>query len=122
MSKARRPRPITRALGKFLLIDLLLDKRARPVFIYVASTILVGAIVYHYLEGWSWLDSLYFVVITTTTIGYGDLSPTTPLTKFITIFFALNGVAILVMLFDQIRRVRTSGFDDDQVAEEESDV
>lgn len=81
-------------------------------FIYVASTIVVGAIIYHVIEGWNWLDSFYFVVVTTTTIGYGDLSPTTNLGKLVTIFFGLNGVAILVMLFDQIRRLRVSGIDD----------
>jgi len=32
--------------------------------------------------------------------------PTTQLSKQVTIFFALNGVAILVMLFDAIRQVR----------------
>ena len=41
-----------------------------------------------------------------TTIGYGDFSPTTPLTKLITIFYGLNGVILLLMLFDAVRRVR----------------
>ncbi|MFN2234796.1 MAG: potassium channel family protein, partial [Anaerolineales bacterium] len=53
-----------------------------------------------------WLDSFYFVVITLTTIGYGDFSPTTPATKLITIFYGLNGVILLLMLFDVIRQVR----------------
>jgi hypothetical protein len=85
---------------------LLLDRRARPIFIYVVILVFVTAAVFHWLEGWGWLDSIYFVVITFTTIGYGDFAPTTPLTKLITIFVALNGVAILLMLFDEIRRVR----------------
>jgi uncharacterized membrane protein (UPF0182 family) len=85
---------------------LLLDRRARPIFIYVAFLIVITAAVFHWLEGWNWLDSIYFVVITFTTIGYGDFHPTTPLTKLITIFVALNGVAVLLMLFDEIRRVR----------------
>ena len=89
-----------------LFLDLLLDRRARPIFIYVALFIFVTAAVFHWLEGWSWLDSIYFVVITFTTIGYGDFAPTTPLTKLITIFVGLNGVAVLLMLFDEIRRVR----------------
>ena len=88
------------------MLDVMRDPSTRPVFIYAASLILVGGIVYHWLEGWDWVDSFYFVVITLTTIGYGDLSPTTQLSKLVTIFFALNGVAILVMLFDAIRQVR----------------
>ena len=100
-------RPSRRArIFRTLFLDLLMDRRARPIFIYVAFFIVITAAVFHWLEGWGWLDSIYFVVITFTTIGYGDFAPTTPLTKLITIFVALNGVAILLMLFDEIRRVR----------------
>lgn len=93
-------------LYRTLFIDLFLDKRTRGVFIYVAFVISLGAVLYHWLEGWSWLDSFYFVVITLTTIGYGDLSPTIPVTKLITIFYSLNGIIVLLMLFDSVRRVR----------------
>ena len=93
-------------IGRFLFLDLLLDSKARPIFIYAGVIIAMGTFAYHWLEGWNYLDSLYFVVITLTTIGYGDFAPTTPLSKFLTIFYALNGVAILLMLFDEIRRVR----------------
>jgi len=87
-------------------LDVLFDRRTRPYFIYVAIIIVIGALLYHWLEGWGWLDSFYFVVITLTTIGYGDFSPTTPLTKLITIFYGVNGVIVLLMLFDVIRRKR----------------
>jgi len=103
----RNRKPITRSIGQFFFLDLLLDKKARPVFIYVAVMIATGTIFYHWVEGWDYLDSLYFVVVTLTTIGYGDLAPSTPLSKWVTIFYGLNGVAILLMLFDEIRRVRS---------------
>jgi len=74
--------------------------------IYVAIILLIGAVLYHWLEGWSWIDSFYFVVITLTTIGYGDLTPTTSLTKLITIFYGINGVVVLLTFFDIIRRYR----------------
>jgi hypothetical protein len=99
--------PKKRALEKFFMLDVIFDPSTRQVFIYAASMIVVGAIVFHWLEGWNWVDSFYFVVITLTTIGYGDLSPTTQFSKLVTIFFAINGVAILVMLFDAIRQVRS---------------
>jgi hypothetical protein len=87
-------------------LDLLTDRRTRPFFIYVLIIIMLGVMIFHWLEGWTWIDSFYFVVITLTTIGYGDFSPTTPLTKLITIFYGVNGVILLLMLFDVIRRFR----------------
>jgi carbon starvation protein CstA len=93
-------------LSKTFFLDVLFDRRTRPILIYAAIMIGLGAAVYHWLEGWDWLDSLYFVVITLTTIGYGDFSPTTPVTKIITIFYGLNGIILLLMFFDVIRTLR----------------
>jgi hypothetical protein len=89
-----------------LFLDVLTNRRTRPIMVYAAVLVFVGAAVYHWLEGWSWLDSAYFVVITLTTIGYGDLTPTTPFTKLITIFYGLNGIILLLTLFDVVRKVR----------------
>jgi voltage-gated potassium channel len=99
----KRPRSL---VGHLLFLDLLIDRRSRPILIYAFIIMAIGAALYHWLEGWGWLDSFYFVVITLATIGYGDFAPTTPLTKVITIFYGLNGVIILLMLFDVVRRVR----------------
>lgn len=93
-------------LSRALFLDLLVDRRTRPIIIYAFIIVGLGAALYHWLEGWNWLDSFYFVVITLTTIGYGDLHPTIPATKIITIFYGLNGIILILMLFDVIRTVR----------------
>ena len=103
-----------------LFLDILFDPRTRPIYLYAAVMIIIGAAVFHWLEGWGWLDSIYFVVITLTTIGYGDFSPTTPFTKLITIFYGLNGVILLLMLFDIVRRLR--GWEITNNADETDDV
>jgi len=103
----RKDKTLSRfGLYRFLFLDLLLDRRTRPVFIYAAVVIGIGTALYHWLEGWSWLDSLYFVIITLTTIGYGDFHPTQPATKLLTIFYGINGIILLLMFFDIIRMAR----------------
>ena len=47
----------------FLFLDIFRDPEARPVLIYAGINLLLGATLYSWLEGWSLLDSLYFVVI-----------------------------------------------------------
>lgn len=94
-------------IRSLLLLDVLQDRESRTPFVWAATTLLVGTLVYHWLEGWSYLNALYFCVISLATIGYGDLVPTTPLAKVFTIVYVINGIVILLALFDRIRVVRT---------------
>jgi len=55
-----------------------------------------GTLFYHFVEGWRWLDSLYFSVVTLTTIGYGDLAPQTGFGKLFTIIYIFSGLGVLV--------------------------
>ena len=80
----------THPLRRLLLLDVLADKDSRLVFYWVVVFLVVGTLVFHWLEGWSLLDSFYFSVISLSTVGYGDLSPTTPATKLFTVFYSFN--------------------------------
>lgn len=71
------------------------DPDFRGLFILVVLIILAGTWFYHVQEGWSWLDALYFTVITLTTVGYGDFSPATPGGKIFTMIYILLGLGIL---------------------------
>lgn len=57
----------------------------------------IGTITYHNLEGWNGVDSFYFTGMTLTTIGYGDLHPTTEASKIFTVFFSLAGIGIVFL-------------------------
>lgn len=48
--------------------------------------LLFGTIFHHFSEGFRWIDALYFSVITLTTVGFGDFTPSTDLGKVFLFF------------------------------------
>lgn len=77
-------------------------KNGLIVFLPIIAYVIFGASMYQYLEKFSPLDSYYFVVITLSTIGYGDFSPHTNAGKLFTIFFIIFGLAIFSSLIAAI--------------------
>jgi len=51
----------------------------------------MGVLIYHVLLGWDIFDSLYFLVIALSTVGYGDFVPRTPEEQIFTSFFLIVG-------------------------------
>lgn len=72
------------------------------IFLVAGSYIILGAVFYHEIEKWNWLDSYYFVIVTLATVGYGDIAPKTDPGKIFTIFFIIFGVAIFSTLITNI--------------------
>lgn len=71
-----------------------MNAQLAAVFSTLLSLIAIGTVVYKYLEGWSWIDSFYFTVCTITTVGYGDLIPSTEVSRLFTALYALAGVSL----------------------------
>jgi len=80
----------------------------------------MATVVYRLAEEWSWVDSFYFSAVAVTTVGFGDLSPTTDATKLFTVFYIFMGISLLAgVLNEALRRhalrvgTRRSGRSDD---------
>lgn len=64
--------------------------------------IAAGTIVFHYLEDWTLAQSFYFSVATLTTVGYGDITPTTDETRVVAALFILVGVGVFIAALTSI--------------------
>lgn len=64
--------------------------------VYMLMYLIIGIGVYGQLEGWSAPDTVYFLIVTSTTVGYGDLCPETPAGRLFTCFYALVGIFALM--------------------------
>jgi len=84
------------------IISFIRDPEYRDLIFTTLFILLVGMFMYHYLEGWSLVDSLYFSVITLTTIGYGDFSPQTTEGKLFTIFYIILGVGVILSFINTV--------------------
>ena len=73
-------------------------KKIRPDIVALISSfltlIIIGTLIFQYLERWSWVESVYFTVVTLTTVGYGDLSPTTDISRIAAVIFILAGISV----------------------------
>jgi voltage-gated potassium channel Kch len=62
----------------------------------VVTLIVIATIFYRTAEGWSWLDAVYFSVVTIATVGYGDIIPQTAIGKIFTMGYIFSGIGIFV--------------------------
>jgi len=70
--------------------------RISAAIVLVVGLLATGTVAYHVLEGWSYVDALYFTTTTVTTIGYGDLHPSNDATKLFTVAFAFGGISVFL--------------------------
>ena len=78
------------------------DPETKALPFVAAALVLTGTIFYWRFEDWTIIEALYFSVVTLTTVGYGDLHPTTAGTEIFTIFYILTGIGVFVALLTSI--------------------
>ncbi|KAK3295131.1 uncharacterized protein B0H64DRAFT_302618, partial [Chaetomium fimeti] len=65
--------------------------------------LLLGALVFRQVEGWSYLDAVYWAAVTLFTVGFGDLYATTALGRALLIPYSLIGIISLGLVIGSIR-------------------
>ena len=87
------------------LIVKALRNSSRKIYIFLLFlmifNVIVGSLMYMvegHKEGFESIpQSIYWAVVTVTTVGYGDVSPTTPIGKFFSILLMLAGYSIIAV-------------------------
>ena len=80
------------------------DPQFRTLVVLVLITLLSGTIFYSWVEGWSVVDALLFSVTTLTTVGYGNLVPTTTISKLFTVIYIFAGISIILGFIDTVAK------------------
>ena len=72
-------------------------RNLRTILIALLLAAVIGAAGFHFIEGWSWFDSLYMVVTTFTTIGYQEVHPLSTKGRAFNIALIIAGVSLVFL-------------------------
>ncbi|KAK9455932.1 hypothetical protein V1511DRAFT_529845 [Dipodascopsis uninucleata] len=59
---------------------------------------LLGAMIFHFVEGWTYFESIYFCSLCLLTIGYGDFTPRSAVGRSFFILWAIGAVPMMTVL------------------------
>ncbi|MFV0513187.1 MAG: potassium channel family protein [Jhaorihella sp.] len=75
--------------------------KASTVILSLLGVLATGTVFFHLVEGWGWLDSYFFTVVTVSTVGYGELVPATALGKIATTVLIFVGLGVFAVAIHQ---------------------
>lgn len=78
-----------------LLGDLVTLRTFLKAVALLGGYLLLAILLFSSLEGWSWVDCVYFAVITLMTVGYGDFAPKHWGSRLLLVFFVLISLVIV---------------------------
>ncbi len=70
----------------------------------------IGALGYRITEGWDWGDSLWMVLITITTIGYGEVAPLSEGGRLVTFLVIGGGLVVVQLTIKRLLDLASSGY------------
>ncbi len=81
-------------LGR-LYRDMVKQPETRALLLMASLVLVVGVVFYVNVEHWSFINSLYFCVVTLGTVGYGDITPATDGGKLFTVLYIIVGLGVI---------------------------
>lgn len=97
---------LTRYVSETTILVNALKASRRKIFVFVATVLLIvvvmGTVMYliegHYNSGFDSIPrSMYWAIVTLTTVGYGDISPVSPVGQLIAAFIMILGYGIIAV-------------------------
>ena len=76
----------------------------------IASLFLFGAVGYRITEGWDWGDCLWMVLITITTIGFGEVEPLSASGRIVTFLIIGGGLVVVQLTLQRLLGLSESGY------------
>jgi voltage-gated potassium channel len=86
-----------------------LTARLRFAALLSAAVVGAGVLGYRLIEGYTWLEAVWMVAITLTTIGYGEVRPLSDAGRVFTLGLLAGGIGVISFTFTQITRYVMDG-------------
>ncbi len=85
-----------------MALFLYLLTQIRGKLLLFLALVLVDSFVFSLVEGWDLFTSLYYTLVTISTVGYGDITPTRQISRVLAIFLILSGISIFTLILQTI--------------------
>lgn len=82
------------------------ELRRLTIFLTLVGILVSSTVFFHFIEGWSWVDSYFFTVVTISTVGYGNLVPVTMAGKLATTFLIFGGLGVFALAIHEFARIQ----------------
>ncbi|WP_146345410.1 potassium channel family protein [Phaeobacter marinintestinus] len=71
------------------------------IIVSLLAVVAGSTVFFHIVEGWSWIDSYFFTMVTISTVGYGQLVPATIVGKLATTALIFVGLGVFAVAIQQ---------------------
>ncbi len=90
---------------KILIKSIKEDEEFRALFIFIVLLLIGANLFYTQIEHWSIIDALYFSVMTMSTVGYGDLVPSSDISKLFTVIYTFLSISAFIAFTAKLLKI-----------------